>query len=149
MQYRGRVKGKEANDAYVVARLYYEQKLVQQEVVRRPKVAVVGIGGGIDASCQHAPQGDYLGDEALTGAAAGDVCAHYFDIGGRALGGELEAGLIAIGWEDLGRVLMAIGVAGGPGKVSGILGAVRSGLVNALVTDEETAASRPRLSEAA
>jgi DNA-binding transcriptional regulator LsrR (DeoR family) len=61
----------------------------------------------------------------------------------------LEAGLIAIGREDLGRVLMAIGVAGGPGKVSGILGAVRSGLVNALVTDEETAASRPRLSEAA
>ena len=116
---------------------------------RRLDVAVVGIGGRIDASYQHAFLGDYLGDEALTGAAAGDVCAHYFDIEGRALGGTLEAGLIAVGRKDLRRVPMAIGVAAGPGKVSGILGAVRARLVNALVTDEETAASCLRLSEAA
>jgi DNA-binding transcriptional regulator LsrR (DeoR family) len=61
----------------------------------------------------------------------------------------LETGLIAIGREDVRRVLMAIGLAAGPGKASRILGAVRSGLLNALVTDEETAASRPSLSEAA
>jgi hypothetical protein len=108
MQYRGRVKGKVTDNAYVVARLYYEQELVvQEENSRRLDVAVVGIGG------------------------------------------ELEAGLIAVGRGDLRRVPMATGVAGGPGKVSGILGAARAGLVNALVTDEETAASCLRLSEAA
>lgn len=116
---------------------------------RRLDVAVVGIGGRVDESYQHAFLGDYLRDGALTGAAAGDVCAHYFDIEGRTLGEELDAGLIAIGRQDLRRVPMAIGVAGGPGKVSGILGAVRARLINALVTDEETAASCLRLSEAA
>jgi len=121
MQYRGRVKGKEANNAYVVARLYYEQKLIQEENARQLDVSVVGIGGRIDG-------------------------AHLL---GAALGEGLEAGLIAVGWGDLKRVPMATGVAGGLGKALGILGAIRARLVNALVTDEETAAGCLRLSEAA
>lgn len=130
MQYRGRVKGREASNACVVALPYYEQKLVvREEIARRLDVAVVGIGGRIDGSYQHDFLGDYLRDEAL--------------------GRELEAGPIAIGQEGLRRVPMAMGVAGGPGKVSGILGDVRPRLVGALVADEETAASCLRLSEAA
>jgi Putative sugar-binding domain len=34
---------------------------------------------------------------------------------------------------------LAVGVAGGPEKVAGIVGAARAGLLKALVTDEDTA----------
>jgi DNA-binding transcriptional regulator LsrR (DeoR family) len=146
MQYRGRVKGKEANNAYVVAHLYYEQKLIQEESVRQLDG---GIGDRIDGSRRHAFFGDYLRDEALTGTAVGNVCAHYFDIEGGTLGEDLEADLKAIGREDFGRFPMAKGAAGGRGKVPGMLGAVRARLVNARVTDEKTAASRLGLSGAA
>jgi deoxyribonucleoside regulator len=129
MQYRGRVKGKVASNAYVVA--------------------VVGIGGRMDESYQHASPGDCLRDEALAGSAAGDACAHYSDIEGGTFSMGPKAGLIAIGWEDLRRVPMGIGVAGGPGRVLEILGAVRVGPTNALVTDEKTATGCLMLSEAA
>jgi hypothetical protein len=36
MQYRGRVKGREPDNAYAVARPNFEQKLVRGEVPRRP-----------------------------------------------------------------------------------------------------------------
>jgi DNA-binding transcriptional regulator LsrR (DeoR family) len=39
MQYRGRVKGKGANGAYVVAHPYYEQKLIQKEIAHRLEIS--------------------------------------------------------------------------------------------------------------
>lgn len=130
--------------------------LVSEDSVRpvvesweRLDVAVVGIGGRLDGSYGHAFLGEYLRDGALAGVAVGDVCARYFDADGGALAGDLDAGLVAVGRAALRRVPLAVGVAGGPGKVPGILGAVRAGLVNALVTDEETAAGCLRAAEAA
>jgi DNA-binding transcriptional regulator LsrR (DeoR family) len=47
--------------------------------------------------------------------------------------------MIAVSTDQLRRAPMVIGVASGTEKVDAILGAIRSGLVNALVTDVRTA----------
>lgn len=115
----------------------------------RLDVAVVGIGKRLNPSYRHAYIAEYLQDEVLVNTAVGDVCSHYFDVEGNALGEEHDAGLIAAGSAQLKRTPLAVGVASGHEKVAAIVGAVRSGLVNALVTDEETASSCLRIAEAA
>jgi DNA-binding transcriptional regulator LsrR (DeoR family) len=102
-------------------------------------VAVVGVGGRIDPHYRHAYIDEHLLDETLVSAAVGDVCAHYFDIGGKALGEEYDAKLVAISRDKLVKTPLVVGVAGGPGKIAGIVGAARAGLIKALVTDKETA----------
>lgn len=83
--------------------------------------------------------GEYLGNRVLAETAVGDVCAHFFDEAGRPLAEEYEARSLQIGWEQLRRVPLRVGVAGGKNKVLGIVGAAHSRLINTLVTDEETA----------
>ena len=51
----------------------------------------------------------------------------------------LAARTVAIGAEDLRRIPLVLGVAGGEVKASAIRGALRSGLINALVTDDVAA----------
>ncbi len=68
---------------------------------------------------------------------------------GTPLGEEHDARLIAASREEFKRIPLTVGVAGGPEKVAGIVGAARAGLVNALVTDEETANGCLQVSEAA
>ena len=75
-----------------------------------------------------------VGDEA-----AGDVIRHYFDASGHLIDWEGEARMIAVSPDQLRRARLVIGVAAGPAKAQAILGAARSGLVNALVTDSATA----------
>jgi DNA-binding transcriptional regulator LsrR (DeoR family) len=53
--------------------------------------------------------------------------------------GALRDRVIAFDARRLPQVPIAIGVAGGPGKVGPILGALRGGLLTALVTDVRTA----------
>lgn len=112
-------------------------------------VAVVGIGKRLTPNYQHAYIAEYLRDETLVSAAVGDVCSHYFDASGNALGKEHDAGLIAISREELKRTPLAVGVASGPEKVAAMIGAARSGLINALVTDEGTARGCLEVAEAA
>jgi len=69
----------------------------------------------------------------------GDVCGLHFDISGREKCGELCERLVTIQKDDLLKIPLRIGVAGGPGKVNPILGALRIGYINALVTDSVTA----------
>ena len=47
---------------------------------------------------------------------------------------------IAIGFEEMRAIPNRIGVSGGPGKALANIGAVRAGLLNVLITDEDTAA---------
>jgi len=49
------------------------------------------------------------------------------------------AGTIAFDARHLDRIPVRIGVAGGPGKIRPILGALRGGLITTLVTDQRTA----------
>ncbi len=72
--------------------------------------------------------------------AVGDVLLRYFDANGRRVSWRDEALLFAISPEQLTRVPLRIGAAVSQAKAISIVGAARSGLINALATDTSTAA---------
>ena len=97
--------------------------------------AIVGVG------LTHAanPSEAALPGEMALSHAAGDVLRHYVTEAGEILHWDGEEGMIAASPEQLRKVPLSIGVAATPGKAAGIIGAARSGMINALVTDANTA----------
>ena len=71
--------------------------------------------------------------------AVGDVIRHYVDFEGKILTWEGEDRMIAATPDQLRRVGLSIGVAATVDKAAGIVGAARSGMINAVVTDTATA----------
>lgn len=71
--------------------------------------------------------------------AVGDVCGHLFTVTGELVDCEFTRRLITISVAGLLRIPRRMGVAVGEAKVAAILGAVRSRMVNVLVTDDVTA----------
>jgi DNA-binding transcriptional regulator LsrR (DeoR family) len=51
----------------------------------------------------------------------------------------LDDRLIAVEWDELQRIPLVVAMAAGVDKRDAILGALRSGCMNVLVTDESTA----------
>jgi DNA-binding transcriptional regulator LsrR (DeoR family) len=112
------------------------------ELWDRLDVAVFGIGGPAwtsaafgEATCRRLGEAE----------AVGELLMAPFDVDGRFVQGDLAERTIAFEAERLDRVPVRIGVAGGPGKVKPILGALRSGAVTTLVTDVATAEAVARL----
>jgi DNA-binding transcriptional regulator LsrR (DeoR family) len=102
----------------------------------RLDVALFGIGS---PSWTPATVGDEPAAELERAGAVGEILIAPFDAAGRFVGERLRARTIAFDARDLPRVPVTIGVAGGPGKVVPILGALRSGTITTLVTDVRTA----------
>lgn len=103
----------------------------------RVDAAIVGVGlprtnGSSETDAPSVAEHD-LAD------AAGDVIRHYFDGEGQAVHWEGEGRMIAMSADQLRSVPLSIGIAISPEKAAAIVGAVRAGLVNALVTDATTA----------
>lgn len=69
----------------------------------------------------------------------GDLLARPFDITGRSVPTEVLGRTIAIEPGELARVPLVAGVAGGSAKARAILGALRTGLLSVLITDEAAA----------
>lgn len=121
------------------------QALLEDPVLResmalwdRVDAALVGIGrphGGDRTSGGTAITPD---DPALDHA-AGDVLLRYFDAKGRMVPWKDQNRLLAIGTEQLKRIPLLIGLVASPLKAVSIIGAARSGLINALATDSRTA----------
>ncbi len=65
----------------------------------------------------------------------GDSCCRFFDARGRPIGGVVDERVLAIELEQLRAIPTVVGVATGPDKAPGVLGALRGGLVDGLVTD--------------
>lgn len=104
----------------------------------RVDAALVGIGrphGGDRTSGGAAMTPD---DPAID-RAAGDVLLRYFDAGGAMVAWKDQHKLLAISTEQLMKVPLLIGLAASPLKAVSIIGAARSGLINALATDSRTA----------
>lgn len=110
------------------------------ETWQKLDIAIVGIGSRLDPSyLAEYLQDEPLQHESLLRWSVSDVCSHYFAADGTALGEEHDARLVAASRDEFERIPLTIGVAGGPEKVAGIVGAARARLINALVTDEGTA----------
>ena len=69
----------------------------------------------------------------------GDVLRHYFDAAGQLIPWDGEDRLIALSVAQLRRIPLTVALAADEAKAVSLLGAVRSGMVNAIVTDVRTA----------
>jgi deoxyribonucleoside regulator len=104
------------------------------------ELALVGIGN-LDDSAPLIRYGHLSAEDRkrlLQSGAVGDVSARFFDIKGKPAA-DLDDRLIAIEREDLARIPTVVAVAAGPEKYAAIRGALRTGYVDVLVTDEMTA----------
>ena len=111
------------------------------EVARSTDIMVVSVGA-IDKSSGQYRTG-YLDDDDLEyihgHGAIGDICGSYFSYDGSPVRLRMNERTIAIGFEDMIRIPNRIGVSGGTHKVRPNIGAARAGLLNVLITDNDTA----------
>ena len=70
---------------------------------------------------------------------AGDICGRFFDEDGNYIKEIKNYNLIAISFEDLKKIPLRVGIAGGQDKIISIKVALFKKLINILVTDELTA----------
>jgi deoxyribonucleoside regulator len=113
----------------------------------KSELALVGIGN-LDNNAPLVRYGHLSADDQkrlLHAGAVGDVCARFFDIHGEPVA-DLDDRLIAIERAELARIPTVVAVACGPEKYEAIHGALRTGYVDVLVTDETTARELVRLS---
>jgi deoxyribonucleoside regulator len=88
---------------------------------------------------------DCLREEIISSDAVGDIGLNFFDIKGNEVRTELTDLFIGISLDQLRKVDMVVGIAGGEKKFNSILGALRGDFLNVLITDHVTA---EKLSEA-
>lgn len=75
----------------------------------------------------------------LRAEAVGDICGRFIDKDGNECQTSLSQQIIGITFEQLSKVPIRVGIGGGRSRVSAAKGALGRGLINVLVTDEETA----------
>lgn len=108
---------------------------------KHANIALLGVGSA-DLETSSYYLADYVNKEGMleiqrTGA-IGDVCGRFYDISGKMTAFDFQNRLIGISAENLRNIPIRIGVAGGPAKVDPIIGALRSQIINILVSDSRT-----------
>lgn len=128
------------------AQALYEDQIISQplKLASQASLALMGIGSLHPEMATFLKFG-YLSKSLLktlqADGAVGNVCGLYFDIDGNPACSDFCQKIITISRKKLLSIPDRIGVSGGPDKVEAILGAVRGGYVNILVTDNITAQS--------
>jgi DNA-binding transcriptional regulator LsrR (DeoR family) len=119
------------------------------ERARIANVALIGIGNARDDSavvrmgCFSAAEMRRLRDR----GAVGDVLGSFFDMDGHVVADGIGDRVVAIGRSDLESIQGVVAICSERDKKEAILGALRSGMVNVLVTNLSTARSVLELSE--
>jgi DNA-binding transcriptional regulator LsrR (DeoR family) len=119
------------------------------DAAKRADMAMVGIGApGIGSS------GALLDALALSpseraefdaAGAAGDVCGRFYDLNGQEVRSVVNQRVLAVTLDDLRSIPTVAGVAAGPDKALGILGALRGEIIDVLICDQQAARSVLRL----
>ncbi|MCD6425655.1 MAG: sugar-binding transcriptional regulator [Anaerolineales bacterium] len=109
---------------------------------RECDIALMGIGTTKPEYCSlykgnHITKGEL--DTIRSASAVGDVCALYYEIDGALAKVDFHQRRIGSAFDDLQNIDTRLAVAGNPEKSEAILGAIRGGFINALVTDNLTA----------
>lgn len=129
-------------DASVRAGLMRDQHIRQTlDMVRRADVLVFSVGAVSRASGLY--RAGYLTDLDLeyiqSQGAVGDICGAYFRQDGSPCPLELEQRTVAASAETMRAAPLRVGVGWGAAKALPSIGAIRAGLINVLVTEEECA----------
>lgn len=107
------------------------------------ELAVVGIGAFGQHNSRRVVAAMRLTAEEereLAGQApAGDICGRFYDLSGKPLGTPTSERVIGISLEQLRSVPEVIGLAAGVEKAPGVIGALRTGTLDAIVLDEDLA----------
>jgi DNA-binding transcriptional regulator LsrR (DeoR family) len=85
--------------------------------------------------------------EIIRQGGVGDICSYHYDLHGNILPLELHQRLIGVSLETLKKTPFVIGVGGGIDKASAVLGALRLGVIDCLVTDEIAARAVIKMSD--
>lgn len=118
--------------------------------VRRATIALLGVGAAEPDASALVRAGFIKPRESLDmqrAGAVGDICAIPFDLHGQVLDLPISRRVIGVDTQTLFHISTRIGIAAGEVKVKPILGALRSRLINALVTDEATASAVLKLNQ--
>ena len=113
-------------------------------------IALVGIGT-LDAEFSSLTRSGYLSKEESMGlekaGAVGYVCALFYDIYGNLLDHPITQRVIGVSPKTLIAAPIRLGVAGGHQKILPVLGALRGGFLNVLVTDDVVASELVKQAE--
>lgn len=108
-------------------------------LARQVDIAILGIGT-TDPEISGLVRAGYLTIKELQtladAGAVGDVCAIYFDQHGNVIDTPVAKRVVGVSKQDLIQIPSRLAVAGGVVKAPAILGALRSGLITSLVTDD-------------
>ena len=132
-------------DSPAVAAALREDHSIKEalELARQADVALVGIGTVVaDNSTGH--RSGYITTEDLRRledlGAVGSICTYHYDICGQPVPAEwITDCAVTVTWDDFTHIGLVIGVASGKAKAAAILGAIRSGILDVLVTDDAAA----------
>lgn len=112
------------------------------EMFDKITMAIVGVGA-VEPSEMLARSGNIFSAKELAdladAGAVGDLSLRFFDIEGKPVASALNERVIGMSMEELRTVDRVIGVAGGKAKTNAILGALRTGVLDVLITDKFTA----------
>jgi DNA-binding transcriptional regulator LsrR (DeoR family) len=106
---------------------------------RSADIALVGIGTvGVGSSVQvleglalsPAEREAFMAENPV-----GDTCCRFFDAQGQPVRGAVDDRVLAVELDDLRRIPTVVGVATGWKKTVGVLGALRGGIIDGLITD--------------
>lgn len=106
-------------------------------------LAIIGVGA-VEPSELLARSGNVFSRRELAAAvdagAVGDMSLRFFDLRGQPVRTALDARVIGLPFETLSRIPRVMALAGGASKTLAIMGALRTGAIDVLVTDRFTAA---------
>ncbi|GBD10264.1 Deoxyribonucleoside regulator [Candidatus Thermoflexus japonica] len=131
------------------------QQLLQERMIkevldlaRQADLLLVGIGS-TESEVSSLKRSGSLSEEDLAWlrrqGAVGYLCARYLDLNGQPIPTPFDRRTIGLTLEEIRRIPCVFAVAGGTLKARAILAALRSGLINILVTDKGAAAEALRI----
>lgn len=110
------------------------------EMARAASLAIIGVGKvSYDATVVTADFFDRMMiDELRAKGAVGDISCRFFDIHGRPVVTDFDDRVISLTLDEVKKIKPVIAMAGGSSKVSAILGALNTGCLDVLITDQQT-----------
>ena len=112
------------------------------DLFRKVTLSIVGIGA-VEPSSMLARSGNVFSESELAEVAeaggVGDISLRFFDGDGRLVKTPLDDRVIGMSLEEQAKIDRVVALAGGNAKTEAIRGALRTGVIDVLITDKFTA----------
>jgi DNA-binding transcriptional regulator LsrR (DeoR family) len=109
------------------------------EMIKKVNVAYIGIGAPTPTSVVM-KDGSIISqeelDDLLRKGAVGDIGLRYFDIMGNPIQSDIDERVIGVTLAQIKKIKRVVGIAGGPEKYEALLGGLRGGYLNVLITEQ-------------